>query len=422
MVLSTLTSSIKPGITLHLPPKLYVSGSSVEGEVELDFGLLRQDNIEEVHVKLRGIARTVLTVNTTVLTEQKKLVWEERSLWTRAASPGESTDTRRFPFRFDLPPDLPPSFAWGTNGREAFVSYRVVAVGARPGALRLNRRVKAALAVVPRDAGTGLRARERIGVLGIGEEGAWRTEFKEEKIRKGLWGDYATVQVKLLTPDVPVLPLYVPIPFEVHVRTLSPPLARAKADAYPENKDVFPPVPDTYGALTFKLRRKLFVRASAFKEKPSGDVAVFTKDAGAAVRAEVDVPPRRWVPLDAVDGAWGEKEGKEKEGTAGSASADAKGVWVQEAHFRSTFTLNCPTTFALDFLKCDYYLALEVPFPGLRNDANVEASVTISSGLDASIAKDEPGAVPTKDGTPDFLDLPPAYWDTDEKDWDDMKD
>ena len=45
-------------LAVYFAPAVYTPGSTIEGEVELNFRLLREDNIDDVHVKLRGIAST----------------------------------------------------------------------------------------------------------------------------------------------------------------------------------------------------------------------------------------------------------------------------------------------------------------------------------------------------------------------------
>ena len=48
----------KPAFTVHIPPTLYVAGSTVTGELELDDNLLREDEIERIYVEVQG---TLLT-------------------------------------------------------------------------------------------------------------------------------------------------------------------------------------------------------------------------------------------------------------------------------------------------------------------------------------------------------------------------
>ena len=45
-------------LTVYIPPAIYAAGSTIAGEVELDFRQLRDDNIDEVHVRLRGASKT----------------------------------------------------------------------------------------------------------------------------------------------------------------------------------------------------------------------------------------------------------------------------------------------------------------------------------------------------------------------------
>ena len=48
--------------TLHIPPAVYVSGSALEGEVEINMRELLEDEVEEVHVELRGSSYTCVPV------------------------------------------------------------------------------------------------------------------------------------------------------------------------------------------------------------------------------------------------------------------------------------------------------------------------------------------------------------------------
>lgn len=47
-----------PAVRLVFDPRVRVEGETVEGEVHLYFPTLREDNIEEVHIKLRGSLQT----------------------------------------------------------------------------------------------------------------------------------------------------------------------------------------------------------------------------------------------------------------------------------------------------------------------------------------------------------------------------
>lgn len=194
-------------------------GHSVEGEVELNFQELKQDNIQEVHVKLRGVVRTYagfhlriarfqyssqflyreLNVNTTTDIKTVPLVRDDASVWSQGgAYPPPGSNTIRIPFRFLLPPDLPPSFHYSRYGRKGAVRYAVTAVGTRPSTFSLNRRVHAPFAIIPKDTPQGVALREKLALLAAtGAECEWQKERKEEKMRRGLWGDYATAQVEV---------------------------------------------------------------------------------------------------------------------------------------------------------------------------------------------------------------------------------
>ncbi|KAL1944373.1 hypothetical protein VTO73DRAFT_3558 [Trametes versicolor] len=400
--------SSNPTISVHLARTFLMPGHSVEGEVELNFQELQQDNIQEVHVKLRGVVRTELTVNTTTDIKTVPLVRDDASVWSQGgAYPPPGSNTIRIPFRFLLPPDLPPSFHYSRYGRKGAVRYAVTAVGTRPSTFSLNRRVHAPLAIIPKDSPQGVALREKLALMAAtGAECEWRKERKEEKMRRGLWGDYATAQVELQIPKVAACPLYVPIPFVIKIKTISAPLTRAKADAHPADQPVFPPVPASFSEVQFKLHEKLFIKATSLKEKVPADVVQFKPHAESDTVLAEDVPPRTWVALDSTD-----------EKKSGEVDPHAKGTWVQEATFRSTFRLDCPPTFALNTLTCDYDLTLKVPFPGVGNDVSLSMPIVITSGIDVPVVRDQPDA----SGAP--LDLPPSYWDAGDKDWDiDLKD
>ena len=77
---------------------------------------------------------------------------------------------------------------------------------------------------------------------------------------------------QLAIPNIPVLPLFSDIPYTVTVRTTSAPTTRAKAEAHPPDKPVFPPVPLAPDDLEFALRRHLKIRAKYMRASASGDV------------------------------------------------------------------------------------------------------------------------------------------------------
>ncbi|KAI0364610.1 hypothetical protein BV20DRAFT_974265 [Pilatotrama ljubarskyi] len=403
----------RPVISIRLPAVLFVSGCPVEGELELDFRGLQRDNIQEVHVKLRGSAKTEMSRNNSTRMNCIYLVRDDASVWARGTVyPPPGSDIIRLPFRLQLPPGLPPSFYYSARPATASVIYSLTAVGVRPGAFKSNRRIQQPLAVVQRD-DVGANVREQLAALAVtGAEPPWRTEAKEKKMRRGMWGDYATVNVQWSIPNMSPLPLFVPIPFMIRIDTTSPPITRAKADAHPPDKPIFPPPPSSYSMLEFKLVQDLFLRAQWYTNTPSTDFNVFTLAPG--VTADMDVAEKEWI--------WVEGEGSDSnDGLV--QNPDAKGVWVQSATFRGTFQLSCPPTFVLDdIIVCGYHLALKVPFPGVGNDVKMVVPINVGSGINAPLVAARPGSSAPATAPPRVLDLPPLYWDADRRHWHDHRD
>ncbi|KAI0355531.1 hypothetical protein OH77DRAFT_1425041 [Trametes cingulata] len=399
-----------PAISVRIPGILFVSGGPVEGELELNYRALQDDNIQEVHVKLRGFAKTeIRRGNNSTNRKRVQLVRVDASLWTRgSAYPPPGSDIIRIPFCLQLPAGLPPSFQYNSRQKKGSVMYSFTAVGVRPGAFQFNRRIRQPLAVVQKD-DVGMSVREQLTALAsAGAEQSWKIQTREEKIRRGLWGDYATVNVLWSMPNVSPLPLFVPIPFIIKIRTTTAPHTRAKADAHPPDKPIFPAPPSAYSMLDFKLRQKVYLRARGFTERPSTDVNVFTPGPGFTV--DTDIAENEWL--------WAEGE------DIGAKTPEAKGIWKQRTTFRGTLTLACPPTFSLEkTIGCEYFLSLKVPFPGLGNDVKMNMPIIISSGLNAPVMKDQPrsesSAAPA---APNVLDLPPSYWDANNGEWDDHKD
>ncbi|KAI0328193.1 hypothetical protein GY45DRAFT_1338282 [Cubamyces sp. BRFM 1775] len=411
MGIFTLSSSTSadPAMSIHISPYLFISGCPVQGQVELDLRQLSEDNVQQVHIKLKGSAWTVQTVDTTVYIQDVPLVSEDIVLWTKDSAPEQGTV--HLPFQFLLPPDLPPSFhdkkyKFADGGA---IRYWLSAVGVRSGALHRNRRVRLPIAVVQRDiAGAGLRA--KLSAMAQGADCGWRVGSAEGKIRRGLWGDYATVKAELRIPDANICPLFVPIPFIIYIETTTPVLTRSKAEAQPSDKPVFPPPPSAYNMLEFRLHRKYKSTA----QTTTGTYHKNFKFEGAAMVIDEDVPERVWVPLDS-------ESGNKKH----HASSDGKGTWVQRATFKSTFRLDCAHTFHTKTITCEYKLELNVPFPGVGNDLHINMPITVTSGIDAPVLRDQlvdvgPGAGDSS--SQNILDLPPAYWDADSGDWGDDKD
>ena len=74
--------------------------------------------------------------------------------------------------------------------------YSVTATGVRPGRFKANKKVKAPIAVLPKDeVGAARRA---------GSTAGWKVVHTEEAMRKGLWSAYANARVEVRTPPVSI--------------------------------------------------------------------------------------------------------------------------------------------------------------------------------------------------------------------------
>ena len=58
-MLSRFTST--SAFSVYIPPAIYPAGATIEGEVELRFRDLQEENIEEVQLRLRGTSRTYVS-------------------------------------------------------------------------------------------------------------------------------------------------------------------------------------------------------------------------------------------------------------------------------------------------------------------------------------------------------------------------
>ncbi|TBU42929.1 hypothetical protein BD309DRAFT_961800 [Dichomitus squalens] len=403
MLFKTAPSSC---LAITIPPAVYVAGSTIEGEVEVNVRQLHEEDIEEVVVKLRGTSETWITVDDNVLHEAIKLVHENAPIWSRGGTyPTPDSDILRIPFSFTLPNELPPSFSYRPRLAHyiADVRYSVTAVGVRKGLFHFNKRHRVPLAVLPKD-DRGALMKEAYVTTG------WKTFTKEEKIRRGLWGEYSTVHVELAIPNIPVLPLFSDIPYAITITTITAPSSRAKSREHNSDQPSFPPVPRDPHDIKFGLYQSLVIRALGVKGKEKNCVTTIlgsTKERRPQAPVESSFPEKEWVPLHG--GSLGAEKEKDRSGDDGT-----KGSWTQRAIFESTFRLNCPCSFAVDNIECSYSLVVNVPFPGIGNDLKLVVPVTVSSGIVKSLAQDP---VAASDDAP-ILDPPPAYWDLNDKKWD----
>ncbi|KAM5542507.1 hypothetical protein V8D89_003966 [Ganoderma adspersum] len=385
-----VTTGAPSCFALHIPPAVYVSGSTLEGEVEINLRELNEDEVEEVHVELRGSSYTWMSRGTITLQETVDLANDDVCVWTRSGPyPPPGSDTVRVPFRFTIPERIPPSFSYWTIFQGTHVRYSVAAVGVRKGALTVNKRHLIPLPILPRDE-VGAAVKDAYASHG------WKTFTAEDKIRKGLWGDYSKVHVELALPNIQSLPLFSDIPYLITVTTTTAPISHGKAHSGEKEREIFPPVPRDPHEIEFELHRLVKFTAKIVPGLASEDVATVLggkSEKRPQVPVAIDFPARQWVPSD----------GGENTGT---------GSWVQRGMYRSTLRLNCPPTFTVDNIDASYTLTVKVPFPGIGNSVKLEVPVVITSGITKPLVRDPSSA---KDEPP-LLDLPPSYWDSEHPD------
>ncbi|KAI0684324.1 hypothetical protein C8Q76DRAFT_804011 [Earliella scabrosa] len=388
-----MTSPAAP-ITISLPPAIYCAGSWVEGDVILNVRLLFEDNVQEVRLTLRGAAQTNIEKERRKYRESHTLIQADFDVWRRGTYPEPGTDLIRVPFRFLLPDTLPPSFHYRGWQKSASVLYSITATATRQGAFALNKKVRTPIVVVQKDtAGSVLRAEPQT---------EWRRAHKEEKLRKGLWGEYSTAWVELSVPDMKGgLPLFTVLPVVIDIQTTTAPLTRAKADAHPPDKPIFPAPPAIHSEITCKLVRKAVIRAQGQSTTVESDAAhLLGSLTDRAVDVDTELPEKQWQWLGDPDG-------------------DGKGSWFQRARFQVNVKLSVPPSFRIGTIECQYYLYVKIPFAGLGNDVKVELPVFIVSGIEAPMIYEQPPPAP--DQVQPTSDLPPAYGDVNDEEWDGLE-
>ncbi|KAF9812839.1 hypothetical protein IEO21_05939 [Rhodonia placenta] len=209
--------------TVLVSTALDPSRGRVQGVVEIRFPAILDEEIHEVHVKLRGHVRTSIRRSngnggSSTTREELDIVRQDCSLWTRgSAYPPAGSHTLTIPFQFELPHDMPPSFSYEHRGVTGSVLYTVSAVGSRAGIFQPNRRSTYDLEVVPADPNGSMIA----DGLRNGWQGEWTKRRTVDRIRKGFWGEYANVEMEFRYPSMTTFPLHTDIPFSVTITTLS---------------------------------------------------------------------------------------------------------------------------------------------------------------------------------------------------------
>ncbi|KAJ7287055.1 hypothetical protein C8J57DRAFT_1707454 [Mycena rebaudengoi] len=377
----------------------------------------------DIPVNFRGSIHTTITESGSNLTGSSDTTYRQtvslfrvdKPLWdSGTALPASGSHVLAFPFEFQLPQDLPPSFHCHVLDRTAAISYSLEIVGDRPGLFHRNRRVRRLISVVPAASNQQWLAKES---LRQGFRGAWKLAGIDKKMRKGIWSNYSyapePVALQLLMPDLPSFPIATDIPFSFHVIMHTKPMRRSERPVDKHGAPLFPAPPALSSEVKLALLRKTNIRAKSyhgfgnevFKLKESlGDATCV-----GAVRAVTDAA--EWLPDP------NPKDDKNH------------GVWKRAVHFESAVALHFAPTFTGETVDWEYKLRFEVLFPGIGNNIKLEVPIRLDPG---SACPPPPiGAAGSSRITyadilpagppPPMEDLPPSYWAGVHNDWNDEK-
>ncbi|KAF7338608.1 Arrestin-N domain-containing protein [Mycena venus] len=402
-------------ISLYFQNRVRICGELLQGHVQLNVPLALEDGIQAVRVKLRGSIYVEITESTTHTangsthsssdTQRRRIevLRADASLWTRD---GPQMGALNLPFQFLLPLNLPPSFHCSVVDRKGVVSYAIEVVADRPGIFKRNRRIASIFSLVPAATPQDLAFQHS---LLQGWSGDWKAVVYEDRIRRGIWGDYSVVKTKLVMPALAAFPMSTPFPFRIHITTETKPMKHSDG---PEDKGkaLFPAPPLNFSQLKLTLIRNVHFRTFNRNAHAMETVLLLggTGDSPQSATHLTEADPPEWIP---------------------SNSDKSKGIWRRTVHMQSTMCLSIPPAFNTEILSWDYALRFRVPFPGIGNDVESTSAIWIvpgfacpqmqpfSRGSDSALTYADippPGPAPN-------LDLPPAYWAGEHHDWDDKK-
>lgn len=352
-------------IQIVLEKRTCIAGGAVSGEVILNFPLMQQEQIDEVYLKFKGSVYTYAAAHTgaalpidmnisdglltsyrfisparTDLNETKDvdIIRDRIAVWSRgSAYPPPDSHTLSVPFTFNFPPEIPPSFEFTVLESRAVVRYGVEAVGARPGALRLNKRVFVPVVGLPADPyGAQLRAGPLAGPAS-GWTGPWTTVVMQKNIRTGFWGEYAEVSVEVRSspasmvrrltgpqfryPTLMSVPIWTPIPFTLTVVTTS---KTCKRTSDSESGPIWPAPPTKPEDVRLELVRTAYVRTGHLTWTQKDRIALLGRlgehKKGEDIR--VQTAQKAWLP-----------------------NSETKGRWKQQTSFTSSLDLSCSPSF-----------------------------------------------------------------------------
>ncbi|KAF7289327.1 Arrestin-N domain-containing protein [Mycena indigotica] len=416
--MASLIESTDGPLTLQFQNITRVAGETVQGVINIDYRQVEDDNLEELRVKFRGASNTQITVrtgqttttyrSTELLFHTKIPVWKQGS-----AYPPPGLHILSCPFEFTLPSPLPPSFHCEAYHRSGTIGYSLEVVGQRSGIFRFNRRIRRLIPVIPAATPEQVAIKE---ALMQGWNGGWKTYARDDKLRRGLWGDYAHSRARLILPDLPSFPIGTPIPLSLIVETDTKPMLRSDAldgPADKKGKPLFPAIPTASSQIPFKLYRWAQVSARRRTRTVEDEFSLLGSlgDPQAVAAVVHTVTPPEWIPQDDNKG---------------------KGIWRRSIRFDSTLSIAYAPTYSTQIIQWQYQLRLRVEFPGIGNDLKIEIPITLDSstacpppplGIAGSsrVGGQTYADVLPAGPPPQMMDLPPAYFSGENHDWDDEK-
>ncbi|KAJ6497516.1 hypothetical protein C8R45DRAFT_129444 [Mycena sanguinolenta] len=398
-------------LTLHFPDIVRVAGETVQGYVDINVPMAKQDKVENVRVKLRGAIVTKLTETkreagpegpkneTHYKTETVNLLRIDQQIWDQF-SPQQGADTISCPFSIQLPWTLPPSFHYAHSTRTVVISYSIEVVGSRHGLFHANRRVRKIFSVVPAATGPELNA---TAALRQGWNGPWKSYVNTIELRHGvLFGDYSEAKMEITLPDLPSFPMFVGIPFSCHVMTRTKPVHHD--DLEHKGDKLFPAPPQSPADIELVLRLMGHMRARGSKEELDQKFelkgGLGDKAALANIRITADEPV--WTP---------------------SSDHKDKGTWTRGIRYDGLMSMPFTPTSSAETAEWHYMLRYDIDFPGLGNHLVLEIPVHLHSGCACPpppmtpYNENAPYNYPLSSGPPPMMTLPADYWSGKDHEW-----
>ncbi|EIN05819.1 hypothetical protein PUNSTDRAFT_54683 [Punctularia strigosozonata HHB-11173 SS5] len=427
-------------ITLNFPKRVRIAGEQLTGTVDINVLNAQEEDIEHVKIKFRGAVQTYTErssgQSTSTYRANIPLIREDIPLWTRGqAFPAPGSHVLTFPFKFQLPTDLPPSFHAQRVSKRANVTYFIEVVGAREGILHLNRRVRAVIAVIP--AGWPMYVQLRQALMDGPPDGSnigWKTHTLSDSIRTGIWGEYSQVTANLRLPDIPAFPFGTPIRVHLDVTTVTKPLKPSDVPDEGDDKPLFPAPPIDPSSVTLRVDMTAKMKSGLSRTITDTIIDHGGPIGGFGLPGPYGPHVRYWQekPIWTTTTLEPKRKklfGREKEG-------EERRICTRTTHFETIIDLKCSPSFQTDIITTSHTLHLCVPFPGIGNDLKCDIPISIVSGVPppsipspANVPRPdtrEPDR-PTEDedrhdSPPDFetaltMDLPPAYWTAEHHDF-----